>query len=123
MLKPEEPYTIVTIVTPETDDPATSGCVVNLPCAPTVTHESLMRDRGQYYLRPGHVDAGYRLLKDLYVAEDNAAGWADYQAHVAAFQAGRRVGRFPLAKLPREVRRRQGAGVEGETEEPKRRKP
>lgn len=116
MLKPETPYLIVTIVTPETDDPATSGTVVNIPCAPTVTHELLIRDQGVYSLRPSATRAGYVLLEDLYRAERNERGWEEYQAYVADWQAGRAKRKpFQKEKLPREVLRRQSCG-EIETE-------
>lgn len=111
MLKPESPYTILPIVTPETDDPATSGTVVNIPCAPTIGHDLIMREGGVYSLRPFAQRAGYVTLEALYLAEGNKQGWEEYRAYVEAFTSGKAKRQaFPKDKLPREVLRRQSCG-------------
>lgn len=109
-LKPETPYVIVSVVTPETDDPSTSGRIVNFPCAPTVTHEMLMRVDDTWMLQPKAAAIGYVTVKDLYQQERNGAGWDAWQAHVASWQGGKRFTPFPREKLPREVLRRQACG-------------
>ena len=110
-ITPETPYIIVTVVTPETDDPGTSGRVVNYPCAATITHEMLERTGPAIWtLRSIWRDRGYSLLQDLYAQERNSEGMAAWKAYVDAFQTGKRVVPFAKDKLPREVLRRQACG-------------
>lgn len=110
-ITPETPYIVVSVVTPETDDPATSGRIANFPCAATITHEMLERTGPTTWtLRSTWRDRGYSMLGDLYAQERNPEGLAAWKAYVEAFQAGRRVAPFPKDKLPREVVRRQACG-------------
>lgn len=110
MIRPETSYVIVTVVTPETDDPATSGRVVNFPCSPTVSHELLEQSGDGWTLRGRPREMGYALMHELYRQERNQAGLDKWLAHVAAFQAGKKVKPFPKEDLPREVIRRQACG-------------
>lgn len=111
MQKPEAPYVIVSVVMPETDDPATSGHIVNHHCAPTVSHESLERiGESEWTLRAAYRQRGYAMLMELYANERNEEGARAYAKYVADGQAGRRVKPFPKEKLPREVLRRQACG-------------
>lgn len=111
MLSPETPYVIVTIVTPETDDPATSGRVINLPCAPTISHDMLERTGEKTWgLRLAWVERGYSMINALYQHEANLEHATDWAKYVADGQAGKRVGVFPREKLPKEVIRRQACG-------------
>jgi len=111
MLKPEHPYTIVSVVTPETDDPSTSGRVINFPCAPTVSHEMLEQGAGlTWSLRGPWRDRGYATMESLYAQERNPEGAAAWAKFIADGQAGKRVGVFSREQLPREVLRRQACG-------------
>ena len=111
MLSPEQPYIIVSVVTPETDDPSTSGRVINFPCAPTISHEMLEQGDGlTWSLRGPWRDRGYATMDALYLQERNAEGAAAWAKYLADAQAGKRVGVFPREKLPREVLRRQACG-------------
>lgn len=115
MLNPETPYTIVSIVTPSTDDPSTSGRVINFPCAPTVSHEMLEQTDGGWSLRSAWRDRDYVTMEALYQQERNPEGAAAWAKYIADGQAGKRVGVFPREKLPREVIRRQACGETDET--------
>lgn len=114
MLKPETPYVIVTVVTPETDDPSTSGRVINFPCAPTVSHPMLeATSSGGWNIRSEAMLMGYTTIQACYAMERNAAGAAKaakWEKYIADSQAGRRVGAFPREDLPLEVLRRQACG-------------
>ncbi len=124
MIAPERKHTIIPVVTPMTDDPATSGRIRNLSCGPTIGHDWLMRDESGYALRPAWSRAGYVLLRDLYEQERNLAGWEKFEAFIAAWQAGKaRKKPFPVAELPREVRLRQACGDAEALEEAGRRSP
>jgi len=113
MLSPEQPYIIVSVVTPETDDPSTSGRVINFPCAPTISHEMLEQGDGlTWSLRGPWRDRGYATMDALYLQERNAEGAAAWAKYLADAQAGKRVGsrsagrslatsRSPPARLPR----------------------
>ena len=111
MFKINDPYVIVSVVTPETDDPATSGRIVNHHCAPTISHESLEQTGpNTWTLRAAYRDHGYVMLLDLYSHErrpEDAALWKQY---IADGQSGKRVKPFPRERLPREVIRRQACG-------------
>lgn len=113
----EDPYTYVALVTPMTADPATSGKIKHLPCAPQVKHKWLVaqevaRGMVDFFVTPLAARAGYILLRDLYMAEGNPEGWADYERHLRDIAAGRKVKPFPVDKLPREVLRRRACGLE-----------
>lgn len=111
ILKIDTPYVIVSVVTPETDDPATSGRIVNHHCAPTISHESLEQTGpNRWTLRAAYRDVGYVQLLDLYAQERNTEGAAAWVKYIADGQAGKRVKPFPREKLPREVIRRQACG-------------
>jgi hypothetical protein len=110
MLKPEAQYVIVSVVTPETDDPATSGRVINIPCAPTVSHPMLERNGPTWSLRAAYRDRGYTTMEACYAQEHNEDGAAAWVKLIEDSQAGKRVGTFPREKLPKEVLRRQACG-------------
>lgn len=111
MLSIKSPYTIVTIITPETDDPATSGRVVNLPCSPTVSHETVVQvGPNEWTLRPHARKNGYGMMLEFYAQERREADAAAWVKQIADEQAGKRCGPFPREKLPREVIRRQACG-------------
>lgn len=111
MITPETPYVIVSVVTPETDDPATSGRIVNHHCSPTISHESLEQiGPNRWTLRAAWRDRGYAMLLDIYAHERNAEGAAAWAKYIADGQAGKRVKPFPKELLPREVLRRQACG-------------
>lgn len=111
MITPETPYVIVSVVTPETDDPATSGRIVNHHCAPTISHESLEQIApGQWTLRAAYRMRGYAMLLEIYAQERNPDGAAAWAKYIADGQAGKRVKPFPKELLPREVLRRQACG-------------
>lgn len=120
MLKANTPYIIVSVVTPETDDPATSGKVVNYPCAPTISHDVIeLTEEGQYLVRAAYAQRGYIAVLDLLKSEkdrdplsgltgaEKAERHRDYHARA---QAGQRVGPYPREWLPREAIRRQACG-------------
>lgn len=113
------PYTLVAVVTPITDDPATSGKIKHVPCAPQVGHKWLSsyideRGRREYGIVPLYGRRGYVLLRDLFEAEGNAEGWAEYEKHLAECAAGKARKPFPVEKLPAEVRRRRACGGDPE---------
>lgn len=111
MLSIKTEYTIVTIVTPETDDPATSGRVVNLPCSPTITHETLEQiGPSAWTLRSYARSRGYGMILEMYQQEGRSEDAADWIKQVADQQAGKRCKPFPREKLPKEVIRRQACG-------------
>lgn len=115
----EDPYTLIAVVTPMTGDPATSGKIKHLPCAPQVKHKWLRAyDVGggmvDYAVEPLYQRAGYVLLRDLFEAEGLTEEWKLYQQLLKDLSAGRRVKPFPEDKLPREVRRRRACGAEPE---------
>lgn len=117
MLKPETPYVIVTVVTPETDDPSTSGRVINFPCAPTVSHPMLeATSSGGWSLRSEPMMMGYATIQTLYAQERFTEGAARWEKFIADSQAGKRVGAFPREWLPKEVLRRQACGELDETQ-------
>lgn len=122
----EDPYTYVAIVTPMTADPATSGKIKHLPCAPQVKHKWIVsqvvgRNRAgevvDFFIAPLAARVGYILLRDLYMAEGNPEGWAEYERHMKAIAAGQKVKPFPADKLPREVLRRRACGLDPEVAE------
>lgn len=111
MHKIDTPYVIVSVVTPETDDPATSGRIVNHHCSPTISHESLEQTGpDRWTLRAAFRDRGYVQILDLYAQERNTEGAAAWLKYIADGQAGKRVKPFPKSLLPREVIRRQACG-------------
>lgn len=111
MLKPEAQYVIVSVVTPETDDPATSGRVVNLPCAATITHPMLERTGpATWSLRAAYRDRGYTTMESCFAQEHNEVHAAEWLQLLDDTQSGKRVTAFPRHKLPKEVLRRQACG-------------
>ena len=122
----ESPYTYVALVTPMTGDPATSGKIRHLPCAPTVKHACLRNyevsvRRGDEYVseisysvEPAYQKAGYVLLGDLFEAEGMLEEWKQYQQLLRDLALGRKVKPFPEDKLPKEVRRRRACGAEAD---------
>ena len=109
------PYTLVAVVTPITDDPATSGKIKHVPCAPQVKHKWLMAYPGEggrleYGIEPLYGRRGYVLLRDLFETEGNLDGWAEYERHLVECAAGKARKPFPVEKLPAEVRRRRACG-------------
>lgn len=114
MLKPEVPYVIVSVVTPQTDRPETSGRIINFPCSPTVSHEMLEQvgDKMEWSLRGPWRDRGYTTMDALYRQENNEAGLEAWVKFIQRGQAGQvqRGEVFDRSKLPREVIRRQACG-------------
>lgn len=111
------PYTLVAIVTPITDDPATSGKIRHVPCSLSIRHKWLTpfaHEDGtlDYQVEGKYARKGYVLLRDLFEAEGNVDGWEEYKKHLAECAAGRARKPFPEDKLPREVRRRRACGDE-----------
>lgn len=109
-LKPEAPYVIVSVVSPQTDDPSTSGRITNYPCAPTVSHPVLERSGSTWIVRAAAMNLGYTLIQSLYAQERFTEGAARWEKFIADSQAGKRVGAFPREFLPKEVLRRQACG-------------
>jgi len=99
---------IVPIVLPHSGDANSSGRVRNLPVSPQAVPRMLERRAGGGYgVRGAYAEKGYILLRDLYLAEGNAAGWAKYERYLAKWAANSTRSPFPFADLPEEVRRRQ----------------
>lgn len=118
-LQANAPYVIVSVCTPETDDPATSGKVINYPCAPTISHDCIeLTEEGSYLVKSTFTSRGYVSILDLCRAEkpdpsDPFTGEQKWEKHVKYHtdaQAGKRVGNYPREWLPREVIRRQSCG-------------
>lgn len=104
---------IIPVVLPHSADPSNSGRVRNLPVSPQAVPAWLERRAGgAYAVRGVYADKGYVLLRDLYAAEHNDAGWAKYQRYIVAYQEGKTRSSFPQADLPAEVRKRQGEPLE-----------
>lgn len=97
---------IVPIVLPHSGD-TSSGRVRNLPVSPQAMPRMLERRSTGFGVRGEYADKGYVMLRDLYVAEGNAAGWAKYERYLAAWANNTTRSPFPVADLPAEVRRRQ----------------
>lgn len=117
MISPETPYVIVSVVTPETDDPATSGRIVNHHCSPTISHESLEQTGANTWtLRAVYRMRGYAMIGELYAQERNQEGAEAWAKYLADGQAGKRVKPFPKELLPREVIRRQACGETDEAQ-------
>lgn len=89
-----------------------SGRVRNLPVSPQAVPAWLElrpanNGRPAYYaVRGVYYDRGYRLLRELYEAEQNPEGWAKYQRYLRAWDEGTARVSFPIADLPKEVQRR-----------------
>jgi hypothetical protein len=99
---------IIPVVTPQTGDPSSSGRVRNLPVSMQAIPAWLEhRGNGRFAVKGVYAERGYVLLRDLYKAEDNAAGWEKYKRYLAAWKAGTARVSFPLDALPQEVQRRQ----------------
>lgn len=104
-----DPYTYVAVVTPMTDDPATSGKIKWLACAPTVKHKWLQMmvvsaDKADWVISPIFQRRGFLLLRDLFSYEGRMEDWD------LAVECRRRNKPFPKDKLPKEVLRRQACG-------------
>lgn len=113
----DAPHKLIALVTPITDDPATSGKIKHVPCSPTIKHKWLapyVTDSGtlDYTVEGRFARKGYILLRDLFEAEGDHAGWAEYEKHLADCSAGRARKPFPADKLPLEVRRRRACGAD-----------
>lgn len=104
---------IIPIVLPHSGD-TSSGRVRNLPVCPQAMPRMLERRSTGYGVRGEYADKGYVLLRDLYLAEDNAAGWAKYERYLAAWAGNKTRSPFPFADLPREVQRRQAEPMAGD---------
>lgn len=122
MLNANAPYTIVSVVTPETNDPSSSGKVINYPCAPTISHDilELAQDgSGQYLVSATYSMKGYIREIDLLAREQDKDPVSDLTGkeklalhldyHRRA-QRGERVGNYPKEWLSLECRRRQAVG-------------
>ncbi len=118
-LQANAPYVIVSVCTPMTDDPTTSGKVINYPCAPTISHDCIeLTDEGTYLVKSTFASKGYISILDLCMNEKPAADdpltgeqkWAKHVKYHADAQAGKKVGPYPREWLPREVVRRQACG-------------
>lgn len=119
MLKANTPYVIISVVTPQTDDPTTSGRVINFPCAPTVSHDMVEFTEGQYLVPAAYSRRGYVREIDLLADEtgvDPECGLtgpeklAKHLEYHQRAQAGHRVGNYPKEWLSIECRRRQAVG-------------
>ena len=97
---------IVPIVLPHSGD-TSSGRVRNLPVSPQAMPRMLERRSTGFGVRGEYADKGYVMLRDLYVAEGNAAGWAKYERYLDKWATNATRSPFPFADLPAEVRRRQ----------------
>lgn len=119
----EQRYTLVPIVLPIAEDPAISGKIKHLPCAPQVSHRwvapFVTDGRVEYGITPLYQRKGYVLLRDLFVAEGRYDDWAAYERHLADIQDNKRnLKPFPEDRLPAEVRRRRACGHDPVTEAP-----
>lgn len=119
-IRSNTPYRLIAVVTPITDDPATSGKIKHVPCSPTIKHKWLVA----FYDDDGKLDwqvegrfmrKGYMLLRDLFEKEGNHEGWAEYEKHLAECAAGKARKPFPVEKLPREVLFRRACGGDPES--------
>lgn len=101
------PPILIPIVLPHSGD-TNSGRVRNLPVSPQAVPRMLeRRSGGAYGIKGSYAEKGYALLRDLYVAERNDAGWARYERYLKLMDNGTTRHAFPVAELPAEVRRRQ----------------
>lgn len=108
-----DPYTHVAVVTPMTADPATSGRIKVLPCAPQVTHKWVQayevgNNQLDYAIAPLYAKRGYVLLSSLFEQEGRPEDFAEWER---CHKAGKK---FPEEKLPTEVRRRRACGADPE---------
>lgn len=123
------PYRIVPVVSPLSNDPSTSGRVVNLPCGGGVCHRQVMMlDDGDYGIHPTYYKRGWRLLFDLYdeeatalqreadihrgtpehdakaaLAKASRENKARYESYLVSWEKGTTRSSFPKQWLPREV--------------------
>lgn len=108
-----DPYTYVAVVTPMTGDPATSGKIKVLPCAPQVSHKWVQAyevgdGKLDYAIAPLYGRRGYVLLSVLFEQEGRTEDFVEWER---CRKAGKR---FPDEKLPAEVLRRRSCGAEPE---------
>lgn len=96
-------YKIITIVHPPSNDPGTSGRVINLHCGGGVCHPHVVRTQHGWTLRESFRQKGYRMLQEVYAQEQNLEGWERYQRYVAAWQSGQTRSPFPPQWLPEYV--------------------
>lgn len=110
------PPRVIPVVTPMTGDPRTSGKIKHLQCAPQVTHSLVQsyeeEEQGtlEYAIAPKAARKGYSLLRDLFEAEGNHAGWAKYQKCMKTWGKYGAIP-FPDAELPKEVLRRRACAM------------
>lgn len=114
------PFRIVPVVSPISNDPASSGRVMNLPCGGGTNHAQVepVYDRDgnvrDYAIRASYRERGWLTLKEAYMLDDDEEGWQKYQRYIKASQSGMTRHRFPPEDLPREVLRRQKVSLPDE---------
>ena len=108
-----DPYRVVPVVAPISNDPNTSGRVRNLHVGGGVVHKQIIASGGGWEVHPTFARAGWILLRDLYLAENNEAGWELYLKYLNHWATGLTKSSFPESHLPKEVqRRRKSAAVD-----------
>lgn len=115
------PARVIPIVMPATGDPRTSGKIKYLQCAPQVTHSLLIsyedeeQGRLEYGVEPKAARKGVSLLRDLFEAEGDHAGWAKLQRCMKTWGKHGAIP-FPDAELPKEVLRRRACAMATDAE-------
>lgn len=114
------PFRYFPVVAPISNDPATSGRVINLPCGGGVNNaqvEAVYDARGEvvnYVLRASYRERGWLTLRDAYLIDGDEEGWAKYQRYLKAFAANQTRHPFPPEDLPAEVLRRKKTSLPDE---------
>lgn len=110
---------IVPVVLPPSGDISTSGRIRNIPIR-GADHSGWLTyaDGFGWVLKREKELAGFRLLEDMYRAENNAEGWESYRRYLSDWRAGRTRSSFPSHLLPKQVQAWQRGEVAPEHRDP-----
>lgn len=110
---------IVPVVLPPSADRSASGRIRNLAIR-VIDHSGWLQEDGEngWALKKNMERKGYILLEDLYAAEQNPEGWAQYKRYLSDWQGGRTTRSFPAHLLPKEVLDRQAGLIEDKFRDP-----
>lgn len=105
-----DPYRVVPVVSPVSNDPNTSGRVRNLHVGGGVTHKQIQRAPNSpsgWAIEPSYGYAGWLLLQDVFIQENDLAGWERYKKYLDHWAKGLTNKSFPERWLPRLVQERR----------------
>jgi hypothetical protein len=107
-------YRVVPVVSPISNDPNTSGRVRNLHTGGGVVHKQIVPSPNSpsgWEVHPSYGRAGWVLLHDCYLREEDEAGWNRYKKYLDHWAKGLTSSSFPEGWLPKEVQRRRKANA------------